>query len=440
MIQPAETSRYRIQHADGENGDEQRNRKRCNVGQNRQARTPCKRPAGERDYYNPSRRSCFFLRMLPLHSRALSLLFFCRGEVNKSASQPFGESKIARAISIRYSRADTRDYTPSESEMNIKQLIRRALSFGERPPLLIEKINQIALAYNPRHSIYIREYYLLCVDLFENALRDSNLSINLIFGKYKTIFDNPNKTLKVDLQYEHTLVKPGGRDSAGAAVGKIPINGRNDFYLTRIQGYDYLRSLDLIIEYSIPNIVNMQASGVFDSYLDKTIHIAPLIYAIDFHSDARDFDVVTLFSDTSQPRRAAFLSHMKALRQPLRNLKGVFGKDELKALYKNTRILVNIHQTDHHDTLEELRILPALLCGVVIVSEDVPLKEHVPYHEFIVWSNYRNIADTVKSVRENYEFYRKKMFDDPRLIDILSGMQEKNRREVEIAVAKLLRS
>ncbi len=50
-------------------------------------------------------------------------------------------------------------------------------------------------------------------------------------------------------------------------------------------------------------------------------------------------------------------------------------------LYGSKAILINVHQTSHHHTLEELRLLPALLRSMAIVSEETPLFKHVPYSD-----------------------------------------------------------
>jgi hypothetical protein len=46
-----------------------------------------------------------------------------------------------------------------------------------------------------------------------------------------------------------------------------------------------------------------------------------------------------------------------------------------------------MHQKEQYNTLEEFRVLPALLRGAVIVAEDVPLREVVPYHRYAISSN-----------------------------------------------------
>lgn len=316
----------------------------------------------------------------------------------------------------------------------MKRLVGKLLIFLDRRARRTEQINGACLVYNPRHTMFIREYYLYCVDLFRRSLRAVDAKINVIFGDYTVDFGNGHRTARVDIQFEHTLVKPGGRDSAGAISGKIAIGDGPDRYLVRIQNHDYLKTLDLIIEYSMPNMVNMRESGVLDDFLKKTVHISPLIYDMDFGRHNRAGDLITLFSDVDQPRRKIFLDRIGDSALPSRNVRGLFDKAGLQALYKRTKILINVHQTGHHDTFEELRVLPALLRGVVIVSEDVPVKEHIPYGAFIIWSSYENMIDTARSVYENYDHHYQRIFNDPALVEVLKKMEQGNIDNVGRAV------
>ena len=79
-------------------------------------------------------------------------------------------------------------------------------------------------------------------------------------------------------------------------------------------------------------------------------------------------------------------------------------------MYSSTKIILNIHQTDHHHTFEELRVLPALLSGVIVICEESPLKEHIPYKDYVVWCNYDEIINVTKDVLSNYEKYYELLF------------------------------
>jgi hypothetical protein len=88
--------------------------------------------------------------------------------------------------------------------------------------------------------------------------------------------------------------------------------------------------------------------------------------------------------------------------------------------------MLNVHQTDHHHTFEELRVLPALLNGVVIVSEESPLKNVIPYSDYIVWSDYDDIPRKTLEVYNNYEYYYNKFFVEGNLKNILNDMVKNN--------------
>jgi hypothetical protein len=60
--------------------------------------------------------------------------------------------------------------------------------------------------------------------------------------------------------------------------------------------------------------------------------------------------------------------------------------------------------------MEELRLLPALLRGLVIVSEETPLIQHIPFSDFIIWSSVEDLPAKVADAITNYDSYFKKFF------------------------------
>ncbi len=319
-----------------------------------------------------------------------------------------------------------------------KHAITTLLDWLRRFALRKIRVNHVQLAYNPRHTIFIRHYYLYCVDLFRRRLTVENAPLNVVFGDYAVNFRNGEHQLRIDIQHEHTLVKPGGRDCAGAKVGRVGIAGTAEHYLVRVERYDYLTTLDSVIEYSMANIANLASNGEFENYLRKTVCIAPLLYSFNAGVSKGREGMITLFADVGQPRRAQFLQDAWAAQLALRNVKRVFGLERLRQLYRATRIMVNVHQTDHHHTFEELRVLPALLCGVLVVSEDVPLKQHIPYARFIIWSSFENLVSTTQSVFDNYDQHWRRIFGDPQLAVVLQQMQQDNIDAVDAAVKRML--
>jgi len=289
--------------------------------------------------------------------------------------------------------------------------------------MIIEKINNSFLYYTDTQVIHTREYYNYIVGLLKNWLNSSTEDINIIFGDYYFDFKNNNKTIKIDIQCEHTLVKEGGRSVNDIIYGNV--KNSDGVYLVRIDKFNYLNSLDYIIEYSLPNVENIRSCGKFQNFLSKVIYVPPILYQLNFSGDKTK--VITLFDSKSNFRRISTLTQMSKLGIDNTTVGDCFSNECLLDLYNKTKIMVNVHQTDHHHTFEELRVLPALLNGVIIVSEDVPLKEKIPYNQYIIWANYDDIPSKTKEVIDNYDFYYDKIFNDPKLLDILNDMKYKNK-------------
>ena len=102
----------------------------------------------------------------------------------------------------------------------------------------------------------------------------------------------------------------------------------------------------------------------------------------------------------------------------------------LKNLYLNTKILINIHQTDDHHTFEELRVISALQCGVIVIAEHSALNHLIPYNHLIIWSSYENIVEKTKEVLENYDEYHEKIFGNNNA-SILNELHDMNLKTLE---------
>jgi hypothetical protein len=275
--------------------------------------------------------------------------------------------------------------------------------------MILEKINESFIYYDENYDIIAKDYYNYIVHLIKITISKNNY-LNIIVGNYTFDFNNDFKTITININLEHTLVKNGGRDLQNAQLGNINIPNTSEYYMIRIQDYNILRKADIIIDYSIPNIVNIKTSKEFDTYSKKNIYISPLLYPYYDVPNNRNINCLTTFIDITQPRRALLLENMKLNNINHINISNCFEKTDLYNLYKNTKILINIHQTDHHHTFEELRVLPALLSGVIVICEESPLKEYIPYYNHVIWTTYEKIFDTISDVENNYEKYHSKIF------------------------------
>jgi hypothetical protein len=291
---------------------------------------------------------------------------------------------------------------------------------------MIEKVKSSYIYYNPNYDLVVGEYYMHCVNVLKKFLSLYDNSINLVFGNYNPQFSNLNKTLKIGLQIEHTILKKAAHISSHSFF-ETPVKYNDTDYIVRIDKIDSLESYDYVIEYSSPNInhiMTISDNPRIKKYLDKNIHISCNMYDIEFEKLNRS-KIITLFFIWSGRRSTLYNSLINNNIQ-VQNVQNCFQKECLLDVYKNTKILINIHQTDFHDTAEELRILPALMSGVIVIAEDSPLKEKIPYHEFIIWEKLENIPNKVIDVEKNYDFYFESIFGGNKLKNVLLEIEKQN--------------
>jgi len=267
-------------------------------------------------------------------------------------------------------------------------------------------INRSKICYHTHPCVWTSEYYKYCLHLLILSLQLIDQPINIILGTIDYNFRNTNRTLRLDIQSEHTLVKRGGRDVGEIVWGDVDLLDEEGKYLIRIPNYEYFSKLDATIEYSLPNMVNMSTNDKYSGYLETATYVAPVIYFSPDFQNRQGTATITMFSNNPCERRLEFSTRAR----DIVNIQGVFSKEDLRQVYHTSRVMVNVHQTDHHHTFEELRVLPALCNGVVIVSEDVPLKDKIPYADSIVWCSYEDLVETVEDVQHNYKLYFEKIF------------------------------
>jgi hypothetical protein len=273
-------------------------------------------------------------------------------------------------------------------------------------------INKTYFYDNLDHSGFMLDYYEYLHNIIKKSLEDLNLCYNISLNKQDYQFNNSNTILKIALNIEHTFVLPGEPYLPNWCQRSSIKNDNGNYYLVKIDNLVGLVNEDIVIDYSIPNIMNIVLSNHYEDFSKKLICITPRVYeTYNFETAKREQDVLTTFFAPNQQRRIQLLQNLKYSNLKHINVQNCFG-EELQKLFCNTKILVNIHQTDTRFTAEELRILPALLCGVIVISEKSPLSEEIPYAHLVIWTEYDNIISKTKEVLENYDKYHSKIFTE----------------------------
>lgn len=263
-------------------------------------------------------------------------------------------------------------------------------------------INQSELFYETKWDYgNLNEYYQFILNKIKSFLMDNNVHASVNFGCNELV-----KDINLGFQYEHTIIK-----------------GYNGEYECLINDFDNLIKCDFVFEYSNANINHIKKYSEFNEYLKVGRYFPPLIYDIT-KSHKRTHNCLTIHNIT--PRRHEI--HQQVDIQYYHHECGndPYGKENMKEIMDKFKVLINIHQTDNHHTLEELRVLPALMTGILIISEDVPYKESIPYSQHIVWSSFEELPHVINDVLKNYNEYCEKYLKgvDKTLIKMINHSDE----------------
>jgi hypothetical protein len=159
-----------------------------------------------------------------------------------------------------------------------------------------------------------------------------------------------------------------------------------------------------VIEWSKPNVENVVRGAALPPEVTRKIVYAPsLPFAYSSSSD-RSLPLITNFNNNPPDSRRGRLSAQLLGTYPeYRNIQGIYDHSELEDLYSSAKVVVNAQQTWFHHSIEELRVLPALSRGCIVISEHVPLRHTIPYHEYIVWAPFEDLADVTSEVMQHYD-------------------------------------
>jgi hypothetical protein len=277
---------------------------------------------------------------------------------------------------------------------------------------------------------YLKVYYEYCTKIMLEAnLSPGSRKLYLITVEFTDII--PRRDKFVLIQYEHTIVAKNYSPKITEMVSAIRYGEYAGLFQARLLGtqQNYKQAVG-IIEYSHSNISHIKNSEFRDLYQGKAVYIAPVFVEFSptwmFEKGTRG--QVTAFGDTKFGRRAKFLAHLRASTINIKNVSGYY--DDFYRLFGENSLLVNIHQTEFHSTLEELRVLPALACGLLVISENSPFQDNLIYRDFIEFAKLDELQALLAGFMDSSDRELREKYPREKLLGIYNELIENNQREM----------
>lgn len=255
-----------------------------------------------------------------------------------------------------------------------------------------KKIGKLHVIRKPPEFFYL--YYEYCKTLFLSANSELTFNDNLYLVTVDYVEILPPGAHYIIVQYEHAIVRKEYPNQVNETQGHLLNCKESAEYKVRLIGKErYYQNAELIIEYSKPNIKAVKNSDLCHIYENKVIYIAPTYLEPKTNWNSLDANqiIATMFGNPDSGRRKLFLEKLNVANVGSINLMGNYS--DFESLLNRVALLINVHQSEFHNTLEELRILPALACGSGVVSEDSPFLDELPYKKFIEFGTQEQIIE-----------------------------------------------
>jgi len=243
----------------------------------------------------------------------------------------------------------------------------------------------------------------------------------------QTTSDKTHKNISVCINLEHTLIyhPQDSLSDSPYLTGRVFHNKSGSYYRLKEPMCRILdNNNDIIFEYALPNVQNYVLSGHFtESTLKKLVYM-PSIGIFDINNiqppptmsqrlkqNNKTLNIMTSFwIKDSTTRRSNFLDFMESRGIQVTNINSMTSPQKMAEIYDHYHIILNIRQTDIAHTIEEMRILPAIERGLIVISETAPLIEILPYYHNVLWCDtWEAFPDIISTVTKNYASMHSKL-------------------------------
>lgn len=198
----------------------------------------------------------------------------------------------------------------------------------------------------------------------------------------------------------------------------------------RIHLREYLCLMNWVIHYNMPNIENIMKRPKESIFHHKMVYIAPLLYEYTEKpiKSSFQYDIITTFSDMTNPRRKKIVDELSK-RYRHHNINFTYDKEKLRKLFSEAKIIINLHATDNFSSIEELRVLPALLTNTIVVSEYSAHLDKIMYAKHVQWCTYDDMVKVVDEILHHYDSFHAKLFYGFK--DTIRLLKEQNLQQIK---------
>ena len=169
--------------------------------------------------------------------------------------------------------------------------------------------------------------------------------LDVVFSESLSESSDVSRTLAVNA--EHTVVAEGSSESIDAPHYHAQYNSRK-YHVRLLSAKRIARRATALLDYSAANVVHVAESGLYPEVSLRHRYVASAIFGnapLTLHTGTRKHDSLSTFVTAENPRRGPFLAKMPTTHI---NETGVWGREALRALYMETKVLIVVFEYFSH--------------------------------------------------------------------------------------------
>ena len=264
----------------------------------------------------------------------------------------------------------------------------------------------LSITINWVYRLY-EEYILSFKNFIDIYCKDYNIKIDI---HYKNNIEFNIDDLSIINNYDKVLYS--GDISIFNKMYNIYNNLKDNIYYINIEQlskesyFIMLSNIDKsvkIIDYSEENLIylnNLYVNYLYPPFFKK--------YNIDISN--KNIDVLSITNNSY--RETIFKNIILDNKYEKVNIDNIYGYDR-NELFNKTKIYINIHSSEEHQTMELIRINNLIMRNVIVISQKSINIDLLYFKDYILlFDNIDDLNETVNIVLDNYSNYYHKIFDN----------------------------